>query len=114
MSNDETKGATTADPRTIGTAPGMFRVTAILAGSAMFVLIVEMVLKYAMSNDALARWSPVHGLIFMAFAVATANLGFKIGWPVGRMVLTILLACIPFVAFVEERRVVREVTPLTT
>lgn len=114
MSNDEIKGATTADPRTIGTALGMFRVTAILAGLAMFVLIVEMVLKYAMSNDALAWWSPVHGLIFMAFAVATANLGFKIGWPVGRMVLTILLACIPFVAFVEERRVVREVTPLTT
>ena len=103
-----------ADPRAIATALGVFRVTAILAGLAMFVLIVEMVLKYAMSNDALSWWSPVHGLIFMVFAVATANLGFKVGWSVGRMILTLLLACIPFVAFVEERRVVREVTPLTT
>lgn len=107
-------GAPSADPRAIATALGVFRVTAILAGLAMFVLIVEMVLKYAMSNDALSWWSPVHGLIFMVFAVATANLGFKVGWSVGRMILTLLLACIPFVAFVEERRVVREVTPLTT
>ena len=106
--------APSADPRAIATALGVFRVTAILAGLAMFVLIVEMVLKYAMSNDALSWWSPVHGLIFMVFAVATANLGFKVGWSVGRMILTLLLACIPFVAFVEERRVVREVTPLTT
>lgn len=107
-------GAPSADPRAIATALGVFRVTAILAGLAMFVLIVEMVLKYAMSNDALSWWSPVHGLIFMVFAVATANLGFKVGWSVGRMILTLLLACIPFVAFVEERRVVREVTLLTT
>ncbi|KRE37557.1 hypothetical protein ASG73_07785 [Janibacter sp. Soil728] len=113
MSN-ETTGATTADPRAIATALRVFRVTAILAGLAMFVLILEMVLKYGMDNEALTWWSPVHGLIFMAFAVATANLGFKIGWPVGRMILTILLACVPFVAFVEERRVVREVSPLTT
>ena len=106
--------APSADPRAIVTALGAFRVTAILAGLAMFVLIVEMVLKYGMGNDALSWWSPVHGLIFMVFAVATANLGFKVGWSVGRMILTLLLACIPFVAFVEERRVVREVTPLTT
>ena len=114
MSNDNTKGAPTADPRAIATALSFFRIAAIVAGLAMFVLIVEMILKYGMDNAALAWWSPVHGLIFMVFAVATANLGFKVGWSVGRMILTLLLACIPFLAFVEERRVVREVTPLTT
>ena len=112
MSSTDNKA--TADPRAIAVALSGFRITAILAGLAMFVLILEMVLKYAMGNDALSWWSPVHGLIFFAFAIATANLGFKVGWPLGRMVVTILLACIPFVAFVEERRVVREVTPLTT
>ena len=114
MSTNQTQGGPTADPRTIASALTFFRVAAIAAGLAMFVLIVEMVLKYGMDNDALTWWSPVHGLIFMAFAVATANLGFKVGWPVGRMILTLVLACVPFVAFVEERRVVREVTPLTT
>lgn len=114
MSTNQTQGGPTADPRTIASALTFFRVAAIAAGLAMFVLIVEMVLKYGMDNEVLSWWSPVHGLIFMAFAVATANLGFKIGWPVWRMLFILLLACIPFVAFVEERRVVREVTPLTT
>lgn len=114
MSTDEKQGAPTADPRAISTALTFFRVTAVIAGLAMFVLIVEMVLKYGMGNDVLSWWSPVHGLIFMAFAVATANLGFKVGWSVGRMIVILLLACIPFAAFVEERRVVREVAPLTT
>ncbi len=113
MSTDETKGAPVADPRSIATALTFFRVTAVIAGVAMFILILEMVLKYGMGNDVLAWWSPVHGVIFMVFAVATANLGFKINWSVGRMIIILLLACIPFVAFVEERRVVTEVTPLT-
>ena len=113
MSN-ETQGGQAADPRAIASALTFFRITAVIAGLAMFVLIVEMVLKYGMDNDVLSWWSPVHVLIFIVFAVATANLGFKVGWSVGRMILTLLLACIPFVAFVEERRVVREVTPLTT
>ena len=113
MSTDETTSVPEADPRAIATALTLFRVSAVVAGLAMFVLIVEMVLKYGMGNDVLAWWSPVHGVIFMVFAVLTANLGFKVGWSVGRMILILLLACIPFVAFVEERRVVREVSPLT-
>ncbi|MGO1165637.1 MAG: DUF3817 domain-containing protein [Janibacter sp.] len=111
---DQAKGAPEADPRAIATALSFFRASAIVAGLAMFVLIVEMVLKYGMGNDVLSWWSPVHGVIFMVFAVATANLGFKVDWSVGRMIVILLLACIPFVAFVEERRVVREVSPLTT
>ena len=103
----------TASPAAIGKALGFFKIAAITAGVAMFVLIAEMVLKYGFDNPVLTWWSPVHGLIFMVFAAATANLGFKVGWTVGRMVLILLLACIPFLAFVEERRVVREVEPLT-
>lgn len=113
MSTQDQQDATLADPRAVSAALTVFRVSAIVAGLAMFVLIVEMVLKYGMNNDVLTWWSPVHGLIFMVFAVATANLGFKVGWPVSRMIVILLLACIPFLAFVEERRVLREVTPLT-
>lgn len=105
---------TEASPRQVASALSFFRVSAIVAGLAMFVLILEMVLKYGMGNDVLTWWSPVHGLIFMVFAAATANLGLKVGWGIGRMIAILLLACIPFVAFVEERRVVREVAPLTT
>lgn len=118
---DETRPSTdrhpapgvTASPESIRTALTLFRVTAIVAGLALFVLIAEMVLKYGFDNPVLTWWSPVHGLIFFAFVIATANLGFKVGWSLGRMVLIMLLACLPLVAFVEERRAVREVEPLT-
>ena len=113
VGTEREQGGHTADPRAISSALAFFRGAAVVAGLAMFVLIVEMFLKYGPpNNDVLSWWSPVHGLIFMVFAVATANLEFKVGWSMGRMVLILLLACIPFLAFVEERRVVREVSPL--
>lgn len=108
-----TQPGVTASPQAIASALTFFRYSAIAAGIAMFILIVEMVLHYGFSNDVLMWWSPVHGLIFMVFAVATANLGFKVGWSLWRMIRVLIWACIPFVAFIEERRVTEEVTPLT-
>lgn len=103
-------------PRTKPVAPGalakaltLFKVAAILAGVAMFVLITEMILKYGFQNAALSWWSPVHGFIFMGFIAATVNLGFKVGWSLPRMVGMVLLSCIPVVAFVLEHRVAQEV-----
>jgi integral membrane protein len=92
-------------------ALGLFKVMAIVAGLAMFVLIAEMVMKYGYDNDALSWWSPVHGLIFMVFVFTVANLGFKIGWSFGRMAAIVVGACVPLVAFWIERRVAAEVEP---
>lgn len=92
-------------------ALGFFKVTAVVAGLAMFVLIAEMILKYGFDNPVLSWWSPVHGLIFMVFIAATVNLGFKVGWSLGRMIGIALLSCVPFVAFVIERRTVEEIEP---
>ena len=44
---------------------------------------------------------------------ATTNLGFKVGWSLVRIGLILLGSCIPFVAFVLERRVAAEIEPLT-
>ncbi len=100
---------TTASSGAIGKALGLFKVAAILAGVAMFVLITEMILKYGFDNAALSWWSPVHGFIFMGFIAATLNLGFKVGWSLPRMAGMVLLSCIPVVAFVLEHRVAQEV-----
>ncbi|XVX19428.1 DUF3817 domain-containing protein [Actinomycetota bacterium] len=102
---------TIKDPKSVRTALTLFKVTSIAAGLAMFVLIAEMVMKYAMHNDSLAWWSPVHGFIFLVFALATFNLGLKLRWGFGRMIGILLAACIPFVAFIMEKRVAREVEP---
>ena len=104
----------TATPAAIAKALGFFKIAAITAGLAMFVLITEMVLKYGFDNPVLTWWSPVHGLIFMVLVAATTNLGFKVGWSLVRIGLILLGSCIPFVAFVIERRVAREIAPLTS
>ena len=102
-----------ASPPAIARALTFFKVSAIAAGLAMFVLIAEMVLKYGFDNPVLTWWSPVHGLIFMVLVAATTNLGFKVGWSLVRIGLILLGSCIPFVAFVIERRVAQEIEPLT-
>ena len=49
----------------------------------------------------------------MALEAATTNLGFKVGWSLVRIGLILLGSCVPFVAFVIEQRVAREIEPLT-
>ena len=44
-----------------------------------------------------------------ALAVATAMLGFKVGWTLPKMVLVMLAGCVPFLSFWVERRVAGEV-----
>lgn len=97
------------DPQRVRSALKFFRITAIIAGLALVVLVVEMVLKYGMDNDVLSWWSPVHGLLFMGFAAATYNLGTKMRWPMGRMVGYLLTAFVPFLSFWLEHKVTREV-----
>ncbi|MEO7071396.1 MAG: DUF3817 domain-containing protein [Nostocoides sp.] len=96
-------------PATVRKALTFFKVMAILAGLAMFVLITEMILKYGYDNSVLSWWSPVHGFIFMGFIAATVNLGFKVGWSIPRMAGMVLGSCIPFVAFVVEHNVAEEI-----
>lgn len=103
----------TASPASIAKALGFFKIAAITAGVAMFVLIAEMVLKYGFDNPVLTWWSPVHGVIFMVLVAAATNLGFKVGWSLVRIGLILLGSCVPFVAFILERRVAQEIEPLT-
>ncbi|MBK9476716.1 MAG: DUF3817 domain-containing protein [Tetrasphaera sp.] len=102
------------DPGKTASALSFFKISAIIAGLAMFVLIAEMVLKYGFDNPVLTWWSPVHGVIFMGLVAATFNLGFKVGWELPKMIGIVLASCIPFVAFIIERRTAAEVEPLIT
>ena len=106
-----TTGTEIRDKAGAARALSWFKVMAVVAGLAMFVLITEMVMKYGFDNDALSWWSPVHGLIFMVFVFTVWNLGLKVGWSFGRMALIVIGACVPLVAFVIERRVAAEVEP---
>ena len=86
-----------------------FKVMAFVVGVGLLVLVLEMVLRYGFDNHALDWWPQPHGFIYMVYLVATANLGFKMGWGLGRMVLVMLAGVVPFLSFWAERRVAAEV-----
>ena len=90
-----------------------FEVMAFVVGVGLLVLVVEMVLSYGFSmkgdDNPLHWWPQPHGFIYMVYLVATALLGFKVGWSLSKMVLVMLAGCVPFLSFWVERRVAREV-----
>ena len=90
-----------------------FKVMAFIVGVGLLVLVTEMVLSYGFGmkgdENPLSWWPQPHGFIYMAYLVATALLGFKVGWTLPKMVLVMLAGCVPFLSFWVERRVAREV-----
>ena len=95
-----------AKPKQIRSALSIYRVLAITAGIALVILIVEMVMKYVLDQTNLLTefWSPIHGLIYMGYAAAVANLGIKCAWGVKRIVLNLLAGFVPVVPWIAERR----------
>lgn len=82
-----------------------FRVMAVIAGVALLILCVELILHYGFNNEALSWWSPVHGLLFMAFMASVFNLGTKLRWSAVRMIGYICTAFVPVLSFWLERKV---------
>jgi integral membrane protein len=91
-------------------ALGFFRVMAILVGIGLLVLCLGMVLKYGYQKPSLSEfWDQKHGLLYMIYVFATANLGFKMRWSLGRMVAVMLAGVVPLLSFWAERKVAAEV-----
>jgi integral membrane protein len=91
-------------------ALSFFRVMAFAAGVALFILIVIIILNGGFGRGGLsAAWSPIHGVIYFVYVISIANLGFKVGWSLPRMVLTMMSGFVPVLPFVVEHRVHREV-----
>ncbi len=88
-------------------ALGRFRVLAVVVGIGLLVLVfVAMPLRYGAGYATFSEYfSPVHGLAYMLYLVATVDLGRRAGWSLGRMVGVMLAGTVPFLSFVVERRV---------
>lgn len=95
-----------AKPKQIRSALSIYRVMAIVAGIALFILIAEMVMKYGFDqkNFLTENWSYIHGFIYMGYAAAVANLGLKAAWGLKRIVLNLLAGFVPVVPWVAEHR----------
>jgi len=88
-----------------------FSVLAFLVGIGLLVLVfVAVPLRYLADRPGLSHaFSPVHGFVFMLYLLTVADLGRRAGWPVRRMLLVMLAGTVPFLSFVVERRMTRDV-----
>jgi integral membrane protein len=84
-----------------------YRIIAWTVGLVLLVLVlVAMPVKYIGDNDALvAVVGPIHGFLFMVYVALTFDLGRRVHWPLGRMVLVMLAGTIPFMSLWTERKV---------
>jgi integral membrane protein len=86
-----------------------FRVLAWVVGTLLLLLTLGVVLRYGFDRPTLSRTvSPVHGLLYIVYLVAMADLGRRVGWPVKRMAVLALAGVVPLLSFVAERGVTRE------
>ncbi len=90
-----------------------FKIMAFVVGIGLLILCVEMFLSYGMGlkgdENPLHWWPQPHGFIYMVYLVATALLGFRVGWSLPKIVGVMLAGCVPLLSFVVERKVAREV-----
>lgn len=81
-----------------------YRVMAYLVGVLLVVLVlVGMPLKYFADNGAVVTWTGVpHGWLYMVLIITAYDLGRRVHWPWGRLILIALAGTVPFLSFVAE------------
>lgn len=58
-------------------------------------------------------WIPIiHGYLYLAYVIITVDLWFRTKLPVGKTVLVVFAGTVPFMSFVAERWVHRQVEPM--
>jgi len=93
-----------------------YRLLAYVVGCVLIVLVLIAVpLKYAAGVPQLVQIvGPLHGVLYIVYLLATFNLATKAKFPPLRTILVMLAGTIPFVSFVAERSVTRELLPRLT
>ncbi len=87
-----------------------YRVLANVVGVFLLLLCVGMVIKYGppRQETIVSVVGPIHGFLYMVYLVTAFDLYRRARWPLGRMVTMVAAGLVPFLAFVIERRIVRE------
>ncbi|OHV33037.1 hypothetical protein BCD49_28240 [Pseudofrankia sp. EUN1h] len=88
-----------------------YRALAYIVGVVLVTLVLVAVpLKYAADTPQLVQTiGPIHGVLYIVYLLVTFDLATKTRLPFRRTVLVMLAGTIPFVSFIAERSVTREV-----
>ncbi|MCB4208233.1 DUF3817 domain-containing protein [Arthrobacter sp. UM1] len=93
-----------------------YKISAILTGTFLLLLVAEIIAKYAFGYELfvggvnLSRAVQfIHGWLFVVYLIADYNLFNKLRWTLGKFLLVALGGVVPFLSFILEHRVHREV-----
>jgi integral membrane protein len=83
---------------------------AYVVGVMLLVLVfVAMPLKYLADKPQLtATIGPIHGFLYIVYLVTAFDLARRSRWPLERTLLVLLAGAVPFLSFVMERKVTRD------
>lgn len=81
-----------------------YRIMAYLVGVLLVVLVlVGVPLKYLGGNGIVVTWTGVpHGWLYMVLLITAYDLGRRVHWPWGRLILIALAGTVPFLSFWAE------------
>lgn len=98
--------------RRVRTALTFFSATAWITGVMLLLLVIRMIMQYVLSMDVSGfGWVAIlHGWCYLAFVIATFNLGLKARWEPKWWVTTILGGVVPFLSFYVENNRRKQVT----
>ncbi|HEY5110574.1 MAG TPA: DUF3817 domain-containing protein [Acidimicrobiales bacterium] len=90
-----------------------YRVMAYVVGTALLVLTAIVILKYGFALRSPMKTpekivAPVHGYLYVVYLIVAADLARRAKWGIGRIVLVVCSGFVPFLAFVVEHRVYRQ------
>jgi len=88
-----------------------YRVMAWVVGVMLLLVVAATLVKYLGDDPQwIERVGPVHGFLYVVYLVATIDLAFRARWSAMKTVGVCLAGTIPFLSFVAERRISRQVS----
>lgn len=99
--------------RAMAAAVLRYRVMAFVVGTALLVLTAIVILKYGFNQRSAMKTpemivAPLHGYLYIVYLVVAADLARRAKWRLGRIVLVVCSGFVPFLAFVVEHHVYRQ------
>ena len=98
------------------TGVGRLRIIAFLEGWSLLLLVfIAMPVKYVMGiPEATLAIGMIHGILFVAFVIATIIIGFLQKWNFGRLCIVMASSVFPFGTFYVDRKILRKLPQSTT
>ena len=90
-----------------------YRIMAFVVGTALLCLTVVVICQYPLHMSAQMKTpekivAPIHGYLYLLYLVMAADLARRARWSLGRIVLVVCSGFVPFLAFIVEHRVNRQ------